>query len=590
MATDLQKQFYFDFTAAKRAGDREEAERIALAYLAEEHENPSGSAIAAIMQMYIDRTNASRMEKEGHNYIRTLTLNLENEWNNEQVASALQSIDDLTAAGWAVCADDREIITQCKQKFAKEETVANKRRQREQKIAQLQEAIRHKDVAGITALLSSPEFREKRPEPALLDKAEAILDTDESTKKRIKGLLILIGVVGFTFVLTMAAKTSKNKAFDDKCQAEAEKLSALLNSFDPIEQLSSELKFIRMDEPELLYDNRIKHFTTTLKTLIDENFERTNEIAKTISSMNTVMERDWNTKPQNVTNAFEYLDSKLKPRDIYYRARVLELKTSWDEHLQKKDSTKKLAGKYCTKLVAILDSVSKRVAASLTDAEIPMLISRSEDAIEKWQSDFEHSSPQLDDVVNDAIRTFQNACASRKLAIDELTKLKDASRAVDIVMRRDDLFRRFSNFSEIAEMPRLPYSEEDVSALLNGTAKRVVFCDQRGEQGITGKDPETVKYERENNVFFKVKSAGKLQYDPFSSAYQRNKGAIVLGVNDEVLKNHPLYVLRKDGATLIVKRAFIVQKGKWMIANNEIKQDLIPGEPLFQVTFKDVFY
>lgn len=590
MATDLQKQFYFDFTAAKRAGDREEAERIALAYLAEEHEDPSGSAIAAIMQMYIDRINASRMEKEGHDYIRTLTLNLEKEWDSEQVASALQSIDELTAAGWAVCADDREIIAECRQKFEKEAAAANKRRKREKKIAELEEAVRHKDAAAITAILASRELREKRPDFDLLDRAGTVLDTEETTKKRLKGLLIAVGIIGFALLLAVAAKSSKNKAFDDKCEAEAEKLALLLNSFDPIEQLSSELKFIRVDEPELLYDNRIKHFSSVLKTLIDENFVRTNEIAKTISSMDAVMERDWNTKPQNVTNAFEYLDSKLMPRDIYYRARVLELKTSWDEHLLKHDSTRKLAGKYCTKLVAILDSVSKRITSSLTDEELPMLISRSEDAIAKWQSEFEHSSPQLDEVAGDAIRTFKNACQNREQAIKALADFKDTARAIDIVQRRDDLYRRFSSFSEIAEMPRLPYSEDNISALLNGTARHVVFCDQRGEPGITGKDRETIKYERENGMFFRVRSAGKLHFDPLSGAYKRNKGAIVLGVNDGVAKNHPLYVLRRDGGTLIVKRAFIVQKGKWKIATAEIKEELIPGEPLFQITFKDVFY
>lgn len=88
----------------------------------------------------------------------------------------------------------------------------------------------------------------------------------------------------------------------------------------------------------------------------------------------------------------------------------------------------------------------------------------------------------------------------------------------------------------------------------------------------------------------KVESAGKVAFDPSSPAYRKNPKTIFLGgIAPDVTRDHPLYVLRKEGDAFVLKKAFVDSKGKWTLASQAIKDDLLLGEPLFQISFKGAY-
>lgn len=80
----------------------------------------------------------------------------------------------------------------------------------------------------------------------------------------------------------------------------------------------------------------------------------------------------------------------------------------------------------------------------------------------------------------------------------------------------------------------------------------------------------------------KVETAGCILFDPRNSTLARNPKAIIPIVHDGVERTHPLYVLRRDGNELVLRKAFVAQEGAWCFVA-EMKDAFIPGEPLYQV-------
>ncbi len=81
----------------------------------------------------------------------------------------------------------------------------------------------------------------------------------------------------------------------------------------------------------------------------------------------------------------------------------------------------------------------------------------------------------------------------------------------------------------------------------------------------------------------KVRSAGKVKFDPTSDAYKKNRNSIVPALKSDVAKDHPLYVLRKVKDQLVLKKALVPGKDRWF---KEMKEDFILGEPLFEVVLR----
>ena len=147
----------------------------------------------------------------------------------------------------------------------------------------------------------------------------------------------------------------------------------------------------------------------------------------------------------------------------------------------------------------------------------------------------------------------------------DLATFKAAVRAMDILAFRDHLRSAHSAYAPIASLAPLPYCANDVRDVLNGLAATLVVQD--------GAQPAPIGI---RHVF----SAGKIQFDPLGRAYRRNKASIVPHV---VAPSTPLYVLRKEDGNLALRRALVPNKGKWGIVSQAVKEELILGEPLFQI-------
>lgn len=80
----------------------------------------------------------------------------------------------------------------------------------------------------------------------------------------------------------------------------------------------------------------------------------------------------------------------------------------------------------------------------------------------------------------------------------------------------------------------------------------------------------------------KVETAGGILFDPRNSALARNPKALIPIVQEGVERTHPLYVLRREGDELVLRKAFVAQEGAWCFVS-EMKDACIPGEPLYQV-------
>ena len=111
---DVQRQLIAEFNAARKAGAKAEAERIARMFLSYQWSKVPGSSGVFAMRMLIERIDAAQREKDGYENICILRKCLYKKWNYNLALSTLAEIDRLRKAGWTVCADDRELIEDCR--------------------------------------------------------------------------------------------------------------------------------------------------------------------------------------------------------------------------------------------------------------------------------------------------------------------------------------------------------------------------------------------------------------------------------------------------------------------------------------------
>lgn len=83
---------------------------------------------------------------------------------------------------------------------------------------------------------------------------------------------------------------------------------------------------------------------------------------------------------------------------------------------------------------------------------------------------------------------------------------------------------------------------------------------------------------------WKIEYAGCNAYDPYDARWAVDHSTVLPSVLGSVKKDHPLYVLRKENETLVLKRALIPYKNgtTWAIAPGMSKA-FMAGDPLFQV-------
>ncbi len=566
---DVQRQLIAEFNAARKAGDKAEAERIARMFLSYPWSKPPGSSGAFAMRMFIERTDAANREKEGYENICILRKCLYHKWNYNLVLSTLAEIERLRKAGWTVCADDRELIEDCRIR-CEEHVVSEQKEAHWKKLCDdLRLAVNKRDASAIVRILSAPEFRRREPEDeSLMWRAERILNRHSHTEMPVK--LLPFFAVGALLIagIGLSVRASRNRVFEEKCVAEADKLNALLDTFDPIEQISAELRYLQLDDPEVLSDSRVFAYFDKLEKMKADNLVRTNEIATLLGELEAIADNNWHEADEGTINKIERVDDLLRQHDIVYASRLAKIKESAIAFSEtKRDNHRKDAEQYVLRLAPILDSVAKRIDIELPDEELLSLSKKCEETLVKWQNTFAKGADDLDARLSGPRQRFRDAKRKQDDAVAVLSRLKTAVRAIDVLTLREHLRSSFSSYAPIADLAPLPYSADDVRGVLNGLAD---FYVQDGDK----KEPIGIR---------RVYSAGKIQFDPLSKTYKRNKASIVPHVATGASLTAPLYILRRDNGALVLRRALIRRNEKWGIVSQAVKDDLILGEPLFQI-------
>lgn len=82
---------------------------------------------------------------------------------------------------------------------------------------------------------------------------------------------------------------------------------------------------------------------------------------------------------------------------------------------------------------------------------------------------------------------------------------------------------------------------------------------------------------------WKVEYAGCNAYDPYRRA--KDRSVVIPSVPEDVKRDHPLYVLRREDGKLTLKKALVPHKNgtEWAVAPGMAKE-FVPGDPLFQVS------
>jgi hypothetical protein len=567
---EVQRQLIAEFNAARKAGDKADAERIARMFLSYPWSKPPGSSGAFAMRMFIERTDAAQREKEGHENICVLRRCLYKKWNYHLALSTLEEIERLRKEGWIVCADDRELIEACRMR-CEEHVVSEQKEARWNKLCDdLRQAVHKRDASAIARILSAPEFRSREPEDeSLMWRAERIIDRRSHSEMPVKLLpfvavaALLIAIIGFS------VRNSRSKIFNEKCIDEADKLEALLDTFDPIEQISAEISYLQHEDPEVLSDSRIFAFIDKLEKMKADNLVRTNEIASLLVELETIANDNWKDANEGTIDKIERVDELLKPHDAVYAKRLLQVKESAIAYSEtKRDNKRKDAEQYVLRLAPILDSVARRLDTELPDEELQSLAQKCEEALLKWRDSFAKSADDLNARLAGPRQHFREAKKKQEDVATVFSRLKSAVRAIDVITLRELLSSSYSSYEPIASLAPLPYSSDDVRGVLNGLAEELYVQDD------DKKEPIGIR---------RAYSAGKIQFDPFGKAYKRNKNSIVPHVANGVSLTAPLYILRRENGELVLRRALIRRDDKWGIVSQAVKDDLILGEPLFQI-------
>lgn len=86
-------------------------------------------------------------------------------------------------------------------------------------------------------------------------------------------------------------------------------------------------------------------------------------------------------------------------------------------------------------------------------------------------------------------------------------------------------------------------------------------------------------------IEWKIEYAGCNAYNPYDSRWMKDHSLVFPSTNDNVKKDHPLYVLRRENGKLVLKRALIPYKNNtiWAVPAG-MTREFVPGDPLFHVS------
>lgn len=565
-----QRLLFAEFNDARSAGDKAEATRIARQFLSYAWKGEPLAGPSFTMRLFLERADEAKREKDGHDNVAVLLKCLAGEWRNDLAVTTLAEIDRLVAEGWVIGPDDRDVIEKARSRCRGHER-AKRREEKWRKLCDdLAAAVKRSDVKTLKRILSSGAFRYREPEDdTLIWKAENIIQSRGN--RRMRRIVMPLAVV-ITLIVAgslLVTQRIRERDYEQRLAAEVEKLDALQKMYDPIEQLSAELSYLREEEPDLLANRSVQSYVSLLADLREKNQARTNEIASLLADLEAVAASGWSDADSRTIDKIERLDSILLPHDVDFSVRLMKVKeAALDQSRRSKDKGADEARKYAARLTPILDALARRLDTDLPSEDLLSLCDKCVDALAKWDREYSKDAKDENAALAAPRRRFQEALRRQSEAVRALDAFKTAMRAMDVVALRQTLRMKHSSYAPIAALAPLPYGEDEVREILGNLSSRIVIDE--------GDEQRTMRS-------YRASTAGKIMFDPMGSSYARNPAAIIPQVSSGADVTEPLYILRPRDGSLVLRRALVMRNGRWAIVTHAIRSQILLGEPLFQI-------
>lgn len=485
----LQKEMAQQFENAQRDGNAAEAERIAREFLAEGWQRPPVGRAADTMRCHVAALEAAEREREGSENIALLRKNLDGEWNLDLASAMLQAIDRLAEAGWNIPAEERTLVEDCRRRCGEEIEAREREAEWNDHCGELHTAVQKDDVAAIRDALSWPGFNDREPPEDLLRDAQVAIEHEEARRRR--KMLQVTACVVFVLVAMLGVSTwlLKLKMFNDRCRGEAEKLEALAKEADPIERLRTELGRLENEEPKVFADGRVGAFSGRLATLITENASRTNELVALLVELESLAANGWKDSTGTTTGKLARATELVRPHDIEYGKRLNAVRAS---HLDFQEATdtanRELAEKFSETLLARMKDATEKLNSHLARAPLQKDAAEARKMLEKWDKTFFEVAPDLDPSIREAEVKFAEAETMQKNLCVALERLKNAKEAKEVAKARADLLEHYGGYDVVVHLKPLPYVEDEVGAVIEGTTVELESYRKKFESGISSEE------------------------------------------------------------------------------------------------------
>ncbi len=495
----LQGLIVEEFRKAKAAEEEEKCEQLAQELL-------DGVWVEGLLadgveevKTYREKREADEREVKGKENIAILKKCREGAWDRKKVSALLQSIDNLCEKGWKIPDDGQEVVTGCRVRCAQEleqEEVARRWREVNE---QLHAAIQKEDCEAIRAALSVPEFLDRDPIEDMLRQAQEILEHAQVARRRKVLQIVVAAFFAVSAVVGLSGWWLKQKVFAGHCADEVAKLTYLEKQAKEkpraaIQGLSASLAKLKAQEPEVYADPKINQFETRLVAIINENNSRTNQIVLALNDLEKMRQSGWaeGTGNASITNRIRQVETLLKKDDGDYRARLLVVKNSWLDVVEKKEKeARERASKFQATLVSHLKVVTERLRKEVAREGLRAEVANAVASLKEWKRLHSQFAEELGAELTKVEKAFNEALAEQCAYTNAIGKLCRANDAIEVVKARQELIEYHGNYPEVKVLRPLEVTEGDIRDVLSPEPVAVKAYLEREKGGISQSEFET---------------------------------------------------------------------------------------------------
>ena len=465
------KQLIADFRAAKDSGNEEKQDRVAQEFAESKWSAPPTMRGVEEIKSYIADKESRRRDVEGGENLSILRRCASENWSRPLASSMLQAIDGLVERGFAVPAEDRDMVDSCRRRCAEEIETEEKERRWKELCEQLHAAIQQEDTAAIRDVLSSPEFLDCEPDPELIRHARLVIEHEEAARRRKVLQIAVLALAGLVAVLGLSGWWLRQKLFNDRCDGEAVKLASLQNGAHAVDRLGEALRRLKEVDPDVYADPRVNVFEGKLKTMASQMFVRTNEIASLLSELTAMKESGWGDGEVAVTSRFERINAIISKDDESLRAEFFALKSAWADHCESVATANRgTATRFHETLISHIKVIAGRLKSELASDDLEKEAMACKDSIAEWRRVHAQNAPMLESAVDEAemaLAEAENTQSNLQTAIDKLAKAQSAKEYLE---ERKLLREFYSGYKFVADIGDHPIAPIDADSIVSGTS------------------------------------------------------------------------------------------------------------------------